>query len=48
MAKPEPTGARIKVREVAAVLRTRQPLDGAVDALLLAGFGRADIDLMAS
>jgi hypothetical protein len=42
------TGTRIKVREVAAVFRSRQALDEAVDALLLAGFDRADIDLMAS
>ena len=41
-------GQRLKVREVAGVLRSRQTLDAVVDALLLAGFDRADIDLMAS
>jgi hypothetical protein len=38
---------RVKVREVAGVFRSRESLDAAVDALLLAGFDRADIDLMA-
>ena len=38
---------RIKVREVAGVLRSRDELEVAVDALLRAGFDRADIDLMA-
>jgi hypothetical protein len=38
---------RIKVREVAGVFRSREPLEAAVEALLLAGFDRADIDLMA-
>ena len=38
---------RIKVREVAGVFRSREPLEEAVEALLLAGFDRADIDLMA-
>jgi hypothetical protein len=38
---------RVKVREVACVFHTRKSLDDAVDALLLAGFDRADIDLMA-
>src|SRR5260221_1029256 len=37
-----------KVREVAGVFRSRDALDAAVDALLLAGFDRADIDLIAS
>jgi hypothetical protein len=39
---------RVRVREVAGVFRSRDALDAAVDALLLAGFDRADIDLMAS
>ena len=39
---------RVKVREVAGVFRSRETLDAAVDALLLAGFDRSDIDLMAS
>jgi hypothetical protein len=39
---------KIKAREVAAVFRSRAALDAAVDALLLAGFDRGDIDLMAS
>ena len=38
---------RVRVREVAGVFRSRDALDAAVDALLLAGFDRADIDLMA-
>jgi hypothetical protein len=38
---------RIKVREVAGVFRSRDALEAAIDALLLAGFDRADIDLMA-
>jgi hypothetical protein len=38
----------VKVHEVAGVFRSREDLDGAVDDLLLAGFDRADIDLMAS
>jgi hypothetical protein len=39
---------RVKVREVAGVFHTRAALDQAIEALLLAGFDRADIDLMAS
>jgi hypothetical protein len=39
---------RAKVREVAAVFRSREALDATVAALLTAGFDRADIDLMAS
>jgi hypothetical protein len=39
---------RIKVREVAAVFRSREELETAVEALLQGGFDRADIDLMAS
>jgi hypothetical protein len=38
---------RVKVREVAGVFRSRSLLDAAVNSLLLAGFDRADIDLMA-
>jgi hypothetical protein len=36
-----------KVREVEAVFRTREALDAAIDNLLLVGFDRADIDLVA-
>jgi hypothetical protein len=39
---------RARVREVAGVFRSRQALDDAVDALLLSGYDRADIDLMGS
>ena len=39
---------RTKVREVAGVFHSRKALDAAVDALLLAGFDRADIDFVAS
>jgi hypothetical protein len=39
---------RVKVREVAAVFRSRDALEEAVKALLIKGFDRADIDLMAS
>lgn len=38
---------RVKVREVAGVFRSPDALDAAADALLRAGFDRADIDLMA-
>jgi hypothetical protein len=38
---------RVRVHEVAGVFRSRDALDAAVGALLLAGFDRADIDLMA-
>src|SRR5260221_7165928 len=38
---------RVKVREVAGVLRSRDALDAAVGDLMLAGIDRADIDLMA-
>jgi hypothetical protein len=38
---------RTKVREVAGVFHSRDALDAAVDALLLAGFDRADIDCLA-
>src|SRR6202043_4187955 len=37
---------RVKVREVARVLRSRDVLDTAVSALLSSGFDRADIDIM--
>jgi hypothetical protein len=39
---------RVKVREVTAVFRSHAALEQAVQALLLDGFDRADIDLMAS
>jgi hypothetical protein len=38
---------RRKVREVAGIFHSRGELDAAVDALLLAGFDRGDIDLLA-
>jgi hypothetical protein len=38
---------QVKVREVAGVFHSRRALDAAVDDLLLNGFDRADIDLMA-
>jgi outer membrane lipoprotein SlyB len=38
---------RVKVREVAGVFRSRDTLHAAADALLRAGFDRADIDEMA-
>jgi hypothetical protein len=38
---------RARVREVAAIFHSRGELDAAVDALLLAGFDRADIDILA-
>src|ERR1700732_2800270 len=38
---------RARVREVAAIFHSRGELDAAVDALLLAGFDRADIDIIA-
>jgi len=48
MSEPSDTAIeRIKVREVAGVFRSREALEAAIDALLLAGFDRADIDLMA-
>jgi hypothetical protein len=39
---------RVRVREVAGVFDSREALDAAVQALLRAGFDRADIDLMAT
>lgn len=39
---------RVKVREVTGVFRTREALDNAVSDLLLGGFDRASIDIMAS
>jgi hypothetical protein len=38
---------RAKVREVAGIFHSRGELDAAVDALLLAGFDRGDIDVLA-
>jgi hypothetical protein len=38
---------QVRVREAAGVFHSRESLDAAVDDLLLAGFDRADIDLMA-
>jgi hypothetical protein len=49
MAEPsENVVERVNVREVAAVFRSHTALEQAVDALLIDGFDRADIDLMAS
>jgi hypothetical protein len=39
---------RVKVREVAGIFELRDELDSVIDALLLAGFDRSDIDIMAS
>jgi hypothetical protein len=39
---------RIKVREVTGVLPNREAIEEVVHALLVAGFDRADLDLMAS
>jgi hypothetical protein len=39
---------RARVREVAGVFHSRAALDAAVDALLLSGFDRADLDVIAS
>jgi hypothetical protein len=39
---------RVRVREAAGIFHTRDALDAAVDALLLAGFDRSQIDLMTS
>jgi hypothetical protein len=47
-APPDTVIETTKVREVAGVLESRKQIEEAVDALLLAGFDRADIDLMAS
>ena len=48
MSEPSgPARKRIKVREVTGVFRSREDLEAGVDALLRAGFDRADIDLMA-
>ena len=38
---------RTKVREVAAIFHSQEALEAAVEALLLAGFDRADIDRLA-
>lgn len=38
---------RVKVREVSGVFQSADKLDAAVDALLRAGFDRADLDIMA-
>jgi hypothetical protein len=43
----EETIERTKVREAAAIFHSRRALDAAVDALLLAGFDRADADIIA-
>src|ERR1700704_3564191 len=46
-ASPRTAIERIKVREAAGVFRSRDRLEAAVSALLLAGFDRADIDVLA-
>jgi hypothetical protein len=38
---------RTRVREVAGIFHSRPALDAAVDSLLLAGFDRADVDVIA-
>jgi hypothetical protein len=38
---------RIKLREVAALFHSHEALESAAEALLLAGFDRADIDRLA-
>jgi hypothetical protein len=38
---------RVKILEVAGVFRRRDVLDAAADALLLSGFDRADLDMVA-
>jgi hypothetical protein len=38
---------KIRVREVAGVFRSRDALEAAVDALFMAGFDRADVDVIA-
>jgi hypothetical protein len=43
----DPVIDRTKAREVAGVFGSRGELDAAIDALLLAGFDRADIDIIA-
>jgi hypothetical protein len=43
----DPVIERTRVREVAGIFHSRGELDAAVDALLLAGFDRADIDIIA-
>lgn len=48
MSESKAATERIRVREVAGVFRSRETLEAAVDALLSAGFDRANIDLMAS
>jgi hypothetical protein len=44
----EPVLEEVEAREVAGVFRSHDALENAADALLRAGFDRADIDLMAS
>ena len=38
---------RVRVREAAGVFRSREALEAAAEALRLAGFDRADIDVLA-
>jgi hypothetical protein len=44
----DPTLDRTRVREVTGVFHSYEALDGAVEALLVVGFDRAEIDRMAS
>jgi hypothetical protein len=46
--RSDPVIARMKVREVTGVFHSREAVDDAVDALLVAGFDRADIDVLDS
>jgi hypothetical protein len=48
MANPDVVLDRARVREVTGVFHARERLNEAVEDLLLAGFDRADIDVMAS
>jgi hypothetical protein len=43
----DPRPRRVKVREVTGIFYSREALEDAVDELMLAGFDRADIDLLA-
>ena len=44
----DPRPRRIKVRVVAGIFHSREALEDAVDELMLAGFDRGDIDLIAN
>jgi hypothetical protein len=46
MSTSDPVIERVRVREAAGVFRSPSALEAAVEALLLAGFDRADIDVL--